>query len=308
MPRTVTPPVEDVLYPESDGKPLGESGFHSEANFFLLMAAKVRYGGAEDVFFASNMFLYYEEGNPRANVAPDFMVVKGVSGEQRKTFKVWEEGGAIPCVIVEVASKSTCREDENEKFALYARLGVAEYYLFDPIGEFFDPRFRGFRLVDGVYEPMEPDAEGALTSVELGIRLRLERNVLRVYDAVTGQLYRTPEEVMELLEREADATEIEYRRAEREARRAESNARLAESKSQLAESNARLAEAETKRAEANARRAEAEAKRAELADRRAKAAIERADEVTREARDLAAEVARLSALLDTRDHPEYEAG
>jgi len=301
MSQAATSPAEDLIYPEEDGQPLGESGFHADANFFLLLAAKERYPETGDVFFASNMFLYYEEGNPKANVAPDFMVIKGISGKQRKTFKVWEEDGALPCLIVEVTSRSTGRVDLVEKSKLYARLGVAEYYLFDPIGEIFAARFRGFRLVDGVYELMTPDADGGLTSVELGIRLRLERNVLRVYDAETGRLYLSPEEVMERLEREIDATQIAYRRAEREARRATLEAKRREAAT-------KLAEAANLRAEAEARRAEAQAKRAELAELRAKAAIEQADEATQEAKDLAAEVARLRALLDSRDHPEYEPG
>ena len=322
MSQAAASPVEDLIYPEEDGLPLGESGFHADANFFLILAAKERYPEAGDVFFASNMFLYYEQGNPKANVAPDFMVIKGVSGKQRKTFKVWEEGGALPCVIVEVASKSTGREDLVGKSELYARLGVSEYYLFDPIGEIFAARFRGFRLVDGVYELMAPDADGGLTSGELGIRLRLERNVLRVYDARTGRLYLSPEEAMERLEREAGAAAMAYRRAEAEAQRATLEARRAEAATKLAEARTKLAEAANlraeaatklaeaanKRAEAEARRAEAEAKRAELSEQRARAALEQADEVTREAKDLAAEVARLRALLEGRDHPEYEPG
>ncbi len=51
------------------------------------------------------MFLYYKEGNPRANKAPDVMVIKGVEKHKRRTFKIWQEQAA-PCVIFEISSRS----------------------------------------------------------------------------------------------------------------------------------------------------------------------------------------------------------
>jgi hypothetical protein len=38
---------------------------------------------------------------------------------------------------------------------------VAEYFLFDPLGECLDPRLQGFRLEGGEYVELEPDATGA---------------------------------------------------------------------------------------------------------------------------------------------------
>ena len=67
-----------------------------------------------------------------------------------------------------MASENTWREDLGEKRRLYERLGVREYFLFDPEGEYLRPRLIGFRLVEGRYELIEPDADDRLRSDELG--------------------------------------------------------------------------------------------------------------------------------------------
>jgi hypothetical protein len=52
-------------------------------------------------------------------------------------------------------SASTSEEDLDDKKWIYRDiLGVAEYILFDPFGEYLDPPLMGFRLQDGDYLPM----------------------------------------------------------------------------------------------------------------------------------------------------------
>ena len=87
------------------------------------------------------LFLYYVEGNPRAVVCPDVFVAKGVSKEQRRIYKLWEEG-QVPCLVIEVTSESTRNEDFSKKKDLYERLGVEEYILHDPLGEYLRPSSR----------------------------------------------------------------------------------------------------------------------------------------------------------------------
>ena len=45
---------------------------------------------------------------------------------------------------------------------------VAEYFLFDPRGEYLSPALQGYRLIEGQYVPIEP-VSGRLPSVELGL-------------------------------------------------------------------------------------------------------------------------------------------
>ena len=153
------PDPEEVEYPASDGQPMGETGIH--VNAILLLFPELADALPTTDFLAADMFWYWEKGQPKSCVAPDVMVVKGVGRAHRRSFFTWREGGAIPCIVFEMASENTWREDMREKHQLYERLGVREYIVFDPEGEYLEPRLQGFRFVDGRYEPIVPDTRSA---------------------------------------------------------------------------------------------------------------------------------------------------
>lgn len=200
-----------VEYPESDGKPMAETGIHVDRMTDLYKMLRGFFHTAPDVYVGANMFLYYQEGDPRKVVAPDVFVSLGISSkEERRTWKVWVEGQA-PDVIFELTSKSTQEEDLVEKKGLYERLRVREYFLFDPQREYLQPPLWGYRLMEGAYVRME---EEALQSEVLGLVLRVEEGQLRLYDRATGQRVRTPLEEME--GRQAAEAELERLRAELE--------------------------------------------------------------------------------------------
>jgi Uma2 family endonuclease len=260
-------PSSTIEYPDTDGKPMGETGihvrvilylYHALCNFFLR-------NKRTDAYVAADMFLYYEEGNPKACKAPDVMVILGVDGTyERRSFKMWEEQ-ATPAVIFEVISRSTWIEDLVDKGALYLRLGVKEYFILDPLHEFLQLPFQGMRLVDGHYEPISPNADGSLTCQQLGIHLRRDGAYLRVTDAETGERIPALEETYEYAERMKEIAEQETQRAEQEAKRAEQEAQRAEQEAQRAEQQTQRAEQQTQRAEQQAQRAaEAEAENARL--------------------------------------------
>jgi hypothetical protein len=73
---TAAPPI---YYPESDGKPMGETDVHIDALIYLREALRDYFRDDPQVYVAGNMLLYYEEGNPAACVAPDVFVVHGVA-------------------------------------------------------------------------------------------------------------------------------------------------------------------------------------------------------------------------------------
>jgi Uma2 family endonuclease len=175
-----------IIYPESDGKPLGETEIHRQEITDAIETLRDYLRERADVYVGGNMFLYYEEGRPERSVVPDVFVVKGVSKQVRRIYQLWKEQPA-PCFIIEVTSKSTRREDEREKLELYARLGVAEYFLFDPFAEYLKPPLRGYRLANGVYAPIAPDADGALQSRELGLLLLRENGSLRLIDLASNE-------------------------------------------------------------------------------------------------------------------------
>jgi hypothetical protein len=152
----------------------------------LIHALGRHYADVPDVYVWGNMLLYYVEGDPRACVAPDLFLVKGVDKHVRRTYKLWEER-RVPSLVIEVTSRSTRTEDTKLKKGVYERLGVDEYFLFDPFGEYLQPRLQGYYLAGGHYRAVAP-ADGSLSSRETGLDLVPEGARLRLRDPVSGEL------------------------------------------------------------------------------------------------------------------------
>lgn len=173
-------------YPESDGQPMAETDLHRDEMFDLIQALKRRYRGVPDVYVSGNLFFYYIKGDPRAVVAPDVFLVKGVEKRPRRTYKLWEEG-RVPSLVIELTSDSTRDEDLSRKKTCYERLGVEEYFLHDPYQDYLDPALQGFRLTNDRYQRIEPETDGSLRSLATGLLLRIEGPRLRLVDAATGE-------------------------------------------------------------------------------------------------------------------------
>lgn len=236
--RPVPEKTAAVIYPDSDGEPMGETSIHVDATMDLYEALQEVFHEEPRVFVAANMFLYYEEGNPNARKSPDVMVVKGIRKGHRRSFKVWVEK-AVPTVIIEATSNATWKEDWHNKPGFYAQLGLKKYFLFDPQQDYLDLPLMGFRLVGDAYVPLKPDKDGSLVSRELRVRLRPDGYLLRVIDLRTGRLIPHRFELYELQMK----LEQEKRRAQQEKRRAEEQQRQAEVEKQRAQA----AEAEAAR-------------------------------------------------------------
>ena len=153
-----------------------------------------RYAEVADIWVGGNLFLCYERGNPAACLAPDVLVAKGVAKWMRPNYLLWEER-VPPCLVIEVTSRKTHREDRVKKKNVYERIGVEEYVLFDPSGEYLRPRLQEYRLHSGRYQAVRLEEDGSLLSQATGLRLRPEGQRLRLVDAVTGEPVLWPEEV-----------------------------------------------------------------------------------------------------------------
>jgi Uma2 family endonuclease len=206
---TAIPFQREIEYPESDGEPMAESDLHRKEMMYLIDALTEHFRRADDVYVAGNLFFYYKKGDPRAVVAPDLFVVKGVAKRDRKVYKLWEEHRS-PCLVVEVTSDSTRDEDLSEKRTVYERLGVDEYFLFDPLGDYLDPRLQGHRLVNGRYRPALLERDGALVSRTAGVTFRVEGQHLRLTESSSGEpLLRYEEYVSRTRQAEARASDLE---------------------------------------------------------------------------------------------------
>jgi Uma2 family endonuclease len=223
MSRTRSAPLPgtqiDPLYPDSDGRPMGDTDFHNQALRWLQDALEDYYADAAEVYVARNLVMYYKEGDPKRRRDPDILVAKGVVGKhRRRSFRVWEEK-VVPCVLFEIVSKDTWRVDLSGKPAEYAGIGVKEYFVFDPEGPYLDPVLQGFRTVKGKPVPMKPAADGSLVSKQLGLRLMAEGEMLRLTVIQTGEPILTRNERNERSEQRAEQERQRAEQLEAELRR-----------------------------------------------------------------------------------------
>ena len=193
----VAPRVID--YPETDGQPMAETPEHRDVMIDAIQVLRRHFAGRPDVYVSGNMMMYYEEGEPRRCVSPDVFVAVGVEDKDRRTYLLWREAKG-PDFVLEVTSKSTRRNDQVTKRALYEWMGVSEYVLYDPLGEYLSPSLQGFALSGGRYVELErrrlSGGARALHSEVLGLSLhvRARDRALRLHDPVSGEDLLTPVE------------------------------------------------------------------------------------------------------------------
>jgi Uma2 family endonuclease len=229
---------EDIFYPDTDDKPMAESDFQRNPLIYCVQSLKEQFRTCPDIYVSGNLLIYYEEGNPLKSVAPDVFAVFGVPGHDRSSYKIWEEGKA-PDMVIEIISESTWKKDLNN-VSLYRRLGVKEYFLFDPLDKYLDPVLRGYRLDKiGRYQRTRvaklPGGILKTDSLQLGLELRAESGRLRLYDPKLREyLFSHGEEKQGRLQekqwrlREKARAEKEKARAEKEKARAEKEKARAE--------------------------------------------------------------------------------
>jgi Uma2 family endonuclease len=231
--------TQRIHYPSSDGQPVAESDFQPHPLLYAVTTLRTHFQDRADVYVAGNMFIYYEEGNPEAVVAPDVFVVLGTTKRDRVSYMLWEEPKG-PDFVLEITSRSTRTRDQGPKRGTYAFLGVREYFQYDPTHDYLVPALQGARLVAGSYQALPPttlpNGTFVLHSDVLGLDLRLEEGTLRFYDPVTGQKLLSHAEIEQALRAAEQARrEAEARAGREEAARQAAEARIAELEARLRE-------------------------------------------------------------------------
>ncbi len=191
---------EDVIFPASglwsDEPPL-ETDLHLRQMMLLIKCLDWWWRKRNDFFASGNVTIYYSKRQCKSEnfPGPDFFLVLGAERKPRKSWIVWEEDGKYPHVIVEILSETTAAKDRGLKKQIYQdTFRTPDYFWFDP----YTLEFAGFCLVNGQYQPLEPNPQGHLWSQQMGLYLGVHEEKLRFFTP-EGQLVPTPEEVAERL-------------------------------------------------------------------------------------------------------------
>jgi Uma2 family endonuclease len=255
--------VEDEVYFSGDFCPMEEesmpeTALHAELIQYLVQVLKWLFHGRLCAIHRNLAFYQAPERNAPP-VAPDIAIIKGCPFQPINSWRVGTTGPA-PHVVFEILSGETWKKDVEEKPAVYARMGVQEYFAYDPnltpLTGTAAQRLFGWRLDQESQRiaPLILRPGGYLWSRELDSFLVPDEQLLRLYDR-NSQVRLTEAEA------EAAARQVAERRAEDEAVARRAAERQAE------------AEAAAKRAAEKRAEDEAAAKRA--AERQAKALAEK---------------------------------
>ena len=256
MARTSARPAERsapaIEYPYSDGKAMAESPRHVDAILYALAMLRNRFAESTFVQVGANMNLYYQEGDVEKKLVPDLFMVRGLAALPETSYRVWE-AGRPPGFVLEVSSPASAGRDRGVKRALYASIGVTEYWRFNPVGvlkgaSWPGQRLEGSTLVGLGYEPLGLGADGSIRSEVLELDLRVDsrpgmEHLLRFRDPGTG------EDLLTFRESEQGRTEAERARDEADRARAEADRARAEAETAL-RATRRAAESEIARLKA----------------------------------------------------------
>ena len=241
-----------------DGEPL-DSIWHAKEITILMQSMEWHWRDREDKFIGGNCFVYFDphQAKDRNFRGPDFLVVKDAPWRERGCWIVWEEGGRVPDLVVELMSPTTKHVDLTTKRDIYEKiLRTPEYVAYDPATR----ELLAWRLKKGQYKPLKANDKGRiyLEQVDLWIGTAQcevdghEGCWLRFFDA-DGRMILTGKEgeaeLKRMAEARADAEATLKRketvRANREAIRADAEAAKAEALArEVAELKARLAKSD----------------------------------------------------------------
>ena len=246
--------LPDIFYEEPE--PVEDGMLQDLPLRYLIRLLDERYEDRDDVFMSGIVFVSYDRSNGNARVAPDFFIAFGVDAAAIRVnlpnFWLWETG-KVPDWVMEVASPSTARNDLEGKRNLYARLGISEYWRFDPTGgELYGKPLAGDRLVDGQYVEYEtahgPDGSMRVHSELLGVDFYWDgAGRFDILDPATGRTidrYVSQREALLSAEARTGAAESMREAAEARANAAEARADAERQARQASDERIRLLEAE----------------------------------------------------------------
>jgi Uma2 family endonuclease len=235
---------DDIVFPPSDllsDEPPLETDLHRLQMTLLIACLEWLWQERNDFYVSGNLTIYYSPRQRKSEKfrGPDFFVVLGVERFPRKSWVVWQEDGKYPNVIVEILSPKTAATDRGLKKQLYQDVfRTPDYFWFDPNSL----EFQGFHLVDGEYEPLEPEERGWLWSKQLGLYLGVHQSKLRFFSR-EGQLIPSPQEVAAQEQQQRMQTEQQLTQTEQQLTQTEQQ--LTQTEQQLTQTEQQLTQMES---------------------------------------------------------------
>ncbi len=214
-------PEEEIVYPESDGKPMADNSKQYRWIVKIKEGIESLFADSPDVYVTADMFWYPVEKKNKIKAAPDVMVAFGRPKGDRGSYLQWEEGNVAPQAVFEILSPGNTRSGMKKKFRFYQRHGVEEYYIYDPDKVEFKGWTRsGKRLVS------IKDTQGWV-SPRLKIRFEITGDELTVIDP-DGREFITPLEMNQERKKEKKRADKAEKTAENERKRAEAERKKAQ--------------------------------------------------------------------------------
>lgn len=187
-----TPIDPQVLYPDSDGKPMADNTL--QYRWIVRLVANLKRLLQDQTAFVAGDLLWYPvqvDAPPAPAQAPDAMVVLGRPAGDRGSYKQWEEDNIAPQVVFEILSPSNSAREMLTKQAFYRKYGVLEMFFYDP--ESYD--FWGLvrRSPGEELYPVTP-INFPWSSPTLGIRFELFDDGLAIFQP-NGERFKDPDEL-----------------------------------------------------------------------------------------------------------------
>lgn len=179
---------EEFLHPQ-EGDRLPNSTFHDDVASHVRDVLTRRYANNPTVGVFRDLLIEWDIPG-QGDLCPDTFVAFGISNkdQNRSKFIVANEG-VRPTFVLEVVSPRYRKEDRETKVVEYARTRVQEYIIVDrrrQRGQLVD-EVLGYRLTEGIYQPITPDSEGRIRCDTVGLLLSLQSGSLVIEDVNTGE-------------------------------------------------------------------------------------------------------------------------
>ena len=145
-----------IYYPTGNGKPMAEDTLHRELMATAVAALKRHLRNVLTYMYPATTSCTMWKASPEARVSPDCYVVIGVPRSGASSTSCGKKTRSRLRLCLSSRPKPRRKKTWRIKRPLYEQtLRVAEYFQFDPTGDYLNPRLQGQRLLQGRYQSIE---------------------------------------------------------------------------------------------------------------------------------------------------------